>query len=96
MTTVQVSLFLEQFERVEIQVHQPGVQSHNSLGNGERYHADFRNVYKKIRDDVDNMPKDDALKLAVKAVKDTAVPAGLVRTILVFGVLPSLPINPKY
>lgn len=37
----------------------------------------------------------EALKHSVKAVNDTAGPAGLVPTLLVFGILPRLPIHPN-
>lgn len=71
------------------------MESHNDLGNGERYHAYLRNVYTKIRDDVPQLEKADVLQLVIKDVNDTAGPAGLVPTLLVFGVLPRLPIYPK-
>lgn len=72
-----------------------GVELHNALGNGERYHAFLRKIYTKVRHDVPGLKKEDALVLAVKAVNDTAGPAGLVPTLLVFGVMPRLPIHPK-
>lgn len=78
-----------------ILVQPSGVESHNALGNGERYHAYLRQVFKKIRDEVTSLDKHDTLRLAIKAVNDTAGPNGLVPTLLVFGVLPRLPIHPR-
>lgn len=40
-----------------IQIHKSGVESDNALGNGEKYHAYFRNVYSKIRDDESGLKK---------------------------------------
>lgn len=78
-----------------IQLRPSGIESHNALGNGERYHSYLRSVYHKVRDDATQLSKADALRLAIKAVNDTAGPAGLVPTLLVFGVMPRLPIHPK-
>lgn len=65
-----------------------GVESHNALGVGERYHAPLRRLYLKIRRDVPNMDRDLALKIANKAMNDTMGPEGLVPTLLVYGALP--------
>lgn len=52
-------------------------------------------MYERIRDGVPTLEKADALRLATKAVNDTAGPTGLVPTLLVFRILPRLPIFPK-
>lgn len=87
--------FLSLLSSAGIVVHPSGIESHNALGNGERYHAYLRKVYTKIRDEVPNLKKEDALRLAIKAFNDTAGPHGLVPTLPVFGVLPRLPIHPR-
>lgn len=78
-----------------IHIRPSGVESHSSLGTCERYHAYFRGIITKVRDYVENLKRDDALILAVKTVKDTAGPIGLVPRLLVFGVMPRLPVHPK-
>lgn len=72
-----------------------GVEYHNAFGNGERYNSDLRSVYENKRHDVALLTTQDALKLAVKAWKDTVGPAVLVPTFMVLCVLPRFPINPK-
>ena len=68
-----------------------GVESHHSLGPGERYHAPLRQVYLKIRHERPTVDKETSLRLAVKALNDTMGPEGLVPSLLVFGVLPRFP-----
>lgn len=71
------------------------MNSHNELGNGEKYHAYLRKVYKTLRMDLSNINCKHVLRLAVKAVKYTTGPAGLVSALMVFGVLPQLPVHTK-
>ena len=68
-----------------------GIESHNSIGAGERYHAPLRRIYHKIIFDFPQLNKDIALNFAVKAMNDTMGPEGLVPSLLVFGVLPRFP-----
>ena len=68
-----------------------GVESHNSLALGERYHAPLRRIYNKIRASHPSVQPDIALRLACRAMNDTMGPDGLVPTLLVFGALPRLP-----
>lgn len=72
-----------------------GVESHNSLGETERYHAYLRHIFEKARAEHPNLSTEVILQLATKACNDTAGPSGLVPTLLVFGVMPRLPIHPK-
>lgn len=72
-----------------------GVESHNSLGSGERYHAYLRNLNTRVRDDVGQLSKKYELRLAVKSFNDTAGPSVLVPTLLVLGVFPRLPVHPE-
>jgi len=71
-----------------------GIESHNALGTGERYHAFLRSIYRRVRMEHPTVPADGALSLAVSALNQTAGPRGLVPVLLVFGVLPRTPITP--
>lgn len=73
---------------------QSGVESHNALGAGERYHAFLRTIYRKVRADHASMPQPAALSIAVAAMNQTAGPRGLVPTLLVFGIVPRMPVAP--
>ena len=68
-----------------------GIQSHNAIGVGERYHAPLRRIYEKVKLEVPNVNQHLALQIAVKAMNDTMGPEGLVPSLLVFGVLPRMP-----
>lgn len=72
-----------------------GVESHNALGVGERYHSFLRRIFEKVKADSSDIPDEYALALAVKAANDTAGPHGLSPTLLVFGVTPRLPLRPQ-
>ena len=71
-----------------------GVESHNSIGVGERYHSFLRRIYQKVIREHPNINNDAALEIAVRVLNDTAGPNGLVPTLLVFGVMPRMPIRP--
>lgn len=77
-----------------ITIKPSGVESHNALGAGERYHSYLRRIYNKVRASIPSLSKKVSLALAVKASNDTAGPSGLVPSLLVFGVMPRLPIRP--
>lgn len=62
------------------------MESHNSLGTGERYHEPFRRVLQKIRYSGPDVNAEHALRLAVKAMNDTMNPEGHVPSLLVSGV----------
>ena len=74
-----------------IDVQLSGIESHNAIGVGERYHAPLRQIYSKIRTDVPSIDPSMALKLANKTMNDTMGPEGLVPSLLVFGLLPRFP-----
>ena len=63
-----------------------GVESHNSLGAGERYHDPIRRIFDKILFDHPSIDPPIALSVAVKAMNDTMNSNGLVPSLLVFGV----------
>ena len=71
-----------------------GVQSQNALGVGERYHSCLRQIYRKVRQAKPTIAPQNALTLAIKAMNDTAGPHGLVLTLLIFGVMPKIPVVP--
>lgn len=72
-----------------------GVESHNALGVGERYHAFLRAIYRKVRAEHPGVPQEAALSIAVAAMNQTAGPRGLVPTLLVFGVIPRTPVTTR-
>lgn len=74
---------------IEVQIS--GVESHNSIGAGERYHDPLRQIFDKIVTDHPTLDPEIALRLAVKAVNDTMGPEGIVPSLLVYGSLPTFP-----
>lgn len=77
-----------------IKLTRSGVEHHNALRVGERYHTFLRQVYRKVKAEHPDFSKMEILEIAVKVVNDTAGPNGLVPTLLVFGVMPRIPITP--
>lgn len=73
---------------------QSGVESHNTLAAGERHHAFLRTIYRKVRADHLSLPQAAALSTAVPAMNQTTSPRGLVPTLLVFGIVPRMPVAP--
>jgi len=71
-----------------------GIEAHNSLGVGERYHAFLRQIYRRVRMEHPSMMPGATLSLSVAAMNTTAGPRGLVPTLLVFGVIPRAPMLP--
>eukprot|EP00168_Porphyra_purpurea_P020863 TRINITY_DN895_c0_g1_i6.p1 TRINITY_DN895_c0_g1~~TRINITY_DN895_c0_g1_i6.p1 ORF type:complete len:1091 (+),score=259.84 TRINITY_DN895_c0_g1_i6:1132-4404(+) len=71
-----------------------GIESHNALGVGERYHAFLRLIYRKVRLAHPGVTQRGALSMATAAMNQTAGPRGLVPTLLVFGVIPRMPVTP--
>lgn len=77
-----------------IELVKSGVESHNALGAGERYHAYLRTIYRKVRLGHPGIDQETALSTAVAAMNQTAGPRGLAPTLLVFGILPRTPVSP--
>lgn len=71
-----------------------GVEAHNALGVGERYHAYLRGIYRRVRMENGSLPKEVTLSLAVAAMNQTAGPRGLSPTLLVLGIVPRMPVAP--
>lgn len=61
-----------------------GIESHNSLGPGESYHAYLRRVYNKVLSDYKDIDEPTALSISVEAINDCTGPKGLCPTLLVF------------
>lgn len=78
---------------VGIQLKISGVESHNSLGSGEKYHSPLRRIFLKVKDTYPHLDNKIILKLSVKSMNDTMGPHGLVPSLLVFGILPRFPIS---
>jgi hypothetical protein len=75
-----------------IEVKEVPIEAHNSIGKVERYHIPLRRSYEIIRDELngEQIDKEIALQMAVKAVNDSAGPDGIVPTLLVFGAYPRM------
>eukprot|EP00171_Calliarthron_tuberculosum_P003183 IDg3183t1 len=69
------------------------IESHNALGAGEKYHEFLRRIYRKVRLEHPKIAKEDCLSLSVHAMNNTAGPDGLAPTLLVFEVVPPLPLR---
>lgn len=67
------------------------VESHSSLGSGDRYHEPLRRVFHKTLDDHAKMKRDLVLRLAIKSCNDTLGTEGFVHSLLVFGCTPLFP-----
>lgn len=67
-----------------------GVASHNSMGKVEQAHALLRKISKILLQEHPRLSSAMRLRYAVKALNDTAGDKGLVPSMLVFGVTPSL------
>lgn len=76
-------------EDAGIKLIMSGVEQHNALGAGERYHAPLRIVYNKIRDQFKDADADFLLSCAVYALNNTMGPDGLVPITLAFGIEPN-------
>eukprot|EP00170_Pyropia_yezoensis_P006806 contig_27732_g6828 len=70
------------------------IESHNALGVGERYHTFLRFIYRKIRLAHPELSQKMALGMATAAMNQTAGPRGLVPTLLIFRVIPRIPVTP--
>lgn len=74
-----------------IDVDLSGIESHNAIGVGERYHAPLRRIFNRVRENSPALDAEICLKIATKAMNDTMNPEGLVPSLLVFGTLPRFP-----
>ena len=86
--------FLALLSSSGVKMRPSGVESHNALGAGERYHAYLRQLFKRVRADHPKIPVQLALSMAVWAMNQTAGPRGLSPILLVFGIHPRMPVSP--
>ncbi len=80
--------FCEFAEAAGIQIADSGVEGHNALGAGEKYHGILRDIYLKLRA---AHPKGDhelLLSCAIRAINCTANEDGLCPALLAFGFQP--------
>lgn len=59
-----------------ISIQPSGVESHNAIGVGQRYHAYLRRIYSKVRSSEPLLPLKISLALSIKASNDSAGPSG--------------------
>lgn len=76
-----------------ISLHQSGVESHNAIDSGEKYHSFLRRIFNKRIASTVGINEELALAFSVKACNGTGGTDGLVPTSLVFGSLPRIPIG---
>jgi hypothetical protein len=67
------------------------IESHNSLGTGERFHAPIRRLYNKVLLDQPLVHPDVRLAMSVHAMNATQGPEGLVPITIMFGKSPVIP-----
>jgi len=80
-------------EAAGIKMRASGIESHNSLGAGERYHAVLRDLYQRVRSFHPNIAAKTSLALSVRAMNQIIGPQGLSPMLLVFGVHPRIPVR---
>lgn len=68
------------------------MKSQNAFGAGGRYHSYLRQIYQIITTDAPQNGQTLALSLAVKVGNGTSGVNGLLTSLLVFDIVPSLPI----
>ena len=83
-------MFAELAALHDINLEKSGIQSHDSVSVGERYHKPLRDTYRKLKIDQQSMQRQLLLALAVKAMNDTLGPERIVPSALVFGEFSSL------
>lgn len=59
----------------------------------ERYHAYLRNVFESARLEHADLTAESLLQLAINASNDIAEPAGMVPALLVFEIVPRMPVH---
>lgn len=69
-----------------------GIESHNDIGVGDRNNSYLRSIYKKMKAEHPKMDKHTVPEIAMEALNEKAGPNGLLPILLVFGVMPRLPV----
>jgi len=71
-----------------IKVKEVPIKAYNSIKKVEQYYALLRHVYKIISLELEDASKELTLRIAVKAVNNSAGLDGLIPILLVFGAYP--------
>ena len=71
-------------------------ESPNSMGLGERYHGPLRRIFLKLNEDASLLDDNLKLNFAYKSMNDTLGPEGYVPTLLVYGMLPRIPLGDRH
>ena len=74
----------------DVDVVRTGIESHSSMGIGERYHGPLRNTYRKLKLGYPLVDPSLLLSMSDFAMNNTLGPEGVVPSVLVFGEFPSL------
>ena len=69
------------------------IESHNSLGQGERYHSPLEKICSKVKLDYPSLSNQTALTVSVYGLNNSVNMEGLIPTLLVFGTIPKLPLG---
>jgi len=93
-TNFQSSEWRQMMRDPGIEALDSGVESHKSLGDGERYHAMLRHIVRLIRGSRPSISDNRTLAVAVWAMTQTAGPAGISPQALVLGIQPRMPVKP--
>ena len=82
--------FISLTKASDVDVVRTGIESHSSMGIGERYHAPLRNTFRKLKLEYPRVKPSLLLSMSVFAMNNTLGPEGVVPSVLVFGEFPSL------
>lgn len=82
--------FRQHAASMTIQKKEKPVESHNSVGLIGRYHSPLCRTYEIIAQETKGIDKESILRMATKAINDTAGPDSVVQTLLVFGAYPRI------
>ena len=72
-----------------------GVESHNALGVGETYQEYLSQIFRKVRSELPQKRVEKVRSIAVHAMNSTGGPGGLAPMLLVFGIVPRMPVKPR-
>ena len=85
-------IFAELAALHDVNIEKSGVEAHNSLGMGVRYHKPLIDTYWILKLDYPSMQRQLLLAIAVKSTNDTLGTEGIAPSAVVFGEFPSLSI----
>ena len=74
----------------DVNKQKTGIEAHNSLGIGERYHSLLRNTYIRLKQERPKATRNMLVRMAVKAMKDIPGPEGIIPSALVLGEFSSI------